>query len=140
MSNVFDLADVPPVTTADLSVPMRIAIEHGHGLALYKGLTENQIRAIETDLWVQLSHAPETRLAVAIRFRALLEVFATRRLKQLFLKTGYKLIARALTEAATQRMNAELGFSAHKFVLALDRSLPVTLPIAGELQEFRRAA
>ena len=135
-----DLADVPPVTPADLTLPMRIAIEHGHGLALYKGLTENEIRAIETALWTQLSHAPETRLAVAIRFRALLDVFASRRLKQLFLKTGFKLIARALTEAATQRVNAELGFSAHKFVLALDRSRPVSLPLAVELQEFRAAA
>ncbi len=140
MSRFIDLADVPPVTTADLTLPMRIAIEHGHGLALYKGLAENQIRAIETDLWAQLSHAPETRLAVAIRFRALLDVFATRRLKQLFLKSGFKLIARALTEAATQRINAEVGFSAQKFVLALDRSRAVTSPLAVELQEFRSAA
>lgn len=135
-----DLADVPPVTPADLTLPMRIAIAHGHGLALYKGLSENQIRAIETDLWAQLSHAPEIRLAVAVRFRALLDVFATRRLKQLFLKTGFKLIARALAEAATQRINAEVGFSAHKFVLALDRSRAVTLPLAVGLQEFRSAA
>ena len=135
-----DLADVPPVTPADLTLPMRIAIEHGHGLALYKGLAENQIRAIETDLWAQLSHAPEIRLAVAVRFRALLDVFATRRLKQLFLKTGFKLIARALAEAATQRINADVGFSAHKFVLALDRSRAVTLPLAVGLQEFRSAA
>lgn len=135
-----DLADVPPVTPADLTLPMRIAIAHGHGLALYKGLSENQIRAIETDLWAQLSHAPEIRLAVAVRFRALLDVFATRRLKQLFLKTGFKLIARALAEAATQRINADVGFSAHKFVLALDRSRAVTLPLAVGLQEFRSAA
>ena len=116
-----DLSDVPPVAVADLSVPMRIAIERGHGLALYKGLTEAQLRAIETDLWAHFSDKPETRLAVALRFRALLEVFATRRLKQIFLTTGFKLIARALAEAATQRMNATIGFSAQKFVLALDR-------------------
>ncbi len=136
----FDLADVPPVTIAELTLPMRIAIAHGHGLALYKGLTEGEIRAIESDLWAQLSDQPDTRLAVALRFRALIDVFATRRLKQLFLMTGFKLIARAMAEAATQRINADFGFSAHKFVLALDRKLPKRAAIRAELREFRIAA
>ncbi len=136
----FDLADVPPVTITELTLPMRIAIAHGHGLALYKGLTEGEIRAIESDLWAQLSDQPDTRLAVALRFRALLDVFATRRLKQLFLMTGFKLIARAMAEAATQRINADFGFSAHKFVLALDRKLPKRAAIPAELREFRIAA
>ena len=140
MSRLIDLADVPPVTTADLAVPMRIAIEHGHGLALYKGLSEAEIRAIEADLWTRFSHAPQTRLAVAIRFRALLAVFATRRLKHLFLKTGFKLIARALAEAATQRINADVGFSAQKFVLALDRARPSPKQVSAELRDFRIAA
>jgi hypothetical protein len=140
MSCVIDLADVPPVTTADLSVPMRIAIQHGHGLALYKGLTETQLRAIETDLWAHFSDTPETRLAVALRFRALLAVFATRRLKQIFLTTGFKLIARALTEAATQRMNATIGFSAQKFVLALDHSLSPSQLQPSHARELQIAA
>lgn len=140
MSRLIDLADVPPVTSAELAVPMRIAIEHGHGLALYKGLSEADIRAIEADLWTRFSDTPETRLAVALRFRALLAVFATRRLKQLFTMTGFKLIAGALSEAATQRLNSDYGFNAHKFVLALDRSRshPSHTPL--EIQDFRIAA
>lgn len=140
MSRFINLADVPPVTTADLAVAMRIAIDHGHGLALYKGLGEAEIRAIEADLWTRFSDKPETRLAVALRFRALLAVFATRRLKQLFMMTGFKLIARALSEAATQRINADFGFSAQKFVLALDRASPRPTQVAAELQDFRLAA
>ncbi len=140
MSRFINLADVPPVTAADLAVAMRIAIDHGHGLALYKGLKEEEIRAIEADLWTRFSDKPETRLAVALRFRALLDVFATRRLKQLFMMTGFKLIARALNEAATQRINAGFGFNAQKFVLALDRASPRPTQVPAELREFRIAA
>lgn len=128
MTLAFDAADVPPVSAANLAVPMRIALEHGHGLALYKGLDDNQIRAIETELWTHFADDAETRLAVALRFRALLHVFDARRLKLLFLMTGFKLISRALAEAATQRLNTNYGFSAQRFVLALEAARPAEAP------------
>ena len=52
------------------------------------------------------------------RFRALLDVFSRRRLKQEFLNQGFKLIARAVAEASTQRLNTRYGFSSQKFVSA----------------------
>jgi hypothetical protein len=98
---------------------MRAAIANGQGLALLNGLSETAIRDLETVVWAHFPDDAQTRLAVALRFRALLDVFSARRLKQLFLMNGFKLIARAVAEASQQRLNTDYGFSAQKFVAAL---------------------
>ncbi len=116
---VINPSDVPAVSTGALLVVMRAAIANGQGLALLNGLSEDNIRALETKIWSHFANEPQTRLAVALRFRALLDVFASRRLKELFLQNGFKLIARAIAEASTQRLNTQFGFKAQKFVTAL---------------------
>lgn len=122
MTSLIDPNDVPPVAAADLLVPMRRAIANGQGLALLHGMSEAAIRDLETHVWAHFNDDPETRLAVALRFRALLDVFAARRLKDLFLLNGFKLIARAVAEASSQRLNTDFGFNRQKFVLALANS------------------
>ena len=119
MENAFDAADVPPVSVEALIIPMRAAIANGKGLALLNGLSENEIRDLETLVWSHFPDCPKTRLAVALRFRALLDVFRARRLKQLFLQNGFKLIARAIAEASAQRLNPAFGFKTQHFVVAL---------------------
>lgn len=123
MTAILNLADVPIVAASDLYDPMRRLIAQGHGLALLKGLTEQRIRALEDEFWLDFDGSPETRLAVALRFRALLHVFTDRRLKGVLLANGFKTIAAAVMEASTQRLNARLGFKAQAFVMALDRGL-----------------
>lgn len=113
-----DLSDVPTVSLHDLYAPMRRLISEGRGLALLNGLSETDIRYVESQIWADFADQPDTRLAIAMRFRALLDVFATRRLRQEFLHQGFKLIARAVAEASTQRLNTRFGFTAQKFVMA----------------------
>ena len=106
-------------------MPMRLAIAKGHGSALLTGLEEleeEEVRAIESEVWDRFADDPKTRLAVALRFRALLDVFRARRLKDAFLNQGFKLIARAVHEAAAQRLNTRFGFSAQKFLGARRRA------------------
>jgi hypothetical protein len=119
MTTAIDSSDVPAVGMHDLYMPMRHLISEGRGLALLNGLSESDIRTLESHIWAHFSDSPEKRVAVALRFRALLDVFSRRRLKQEFLNQGFKLIARAITEASTQRLNARFGFNAQKFVTAL---------------------
>ncbi len=121
MTTMLNLADVPNVAAADLYDPMRRLIAQGHGLALMKGLTEQRIRALEDEIWLDFEGSPETRLAVALRFRALLAVFVNQRLKDVLLSNGFKAIAAAVREASTQRLNIRYGFKAQAFVMALDR-------------------
>jgi hypothetical protein len=122
MTRTIDSSDVPAVGMHDLYMPMRHLINEGRGLALLNGLSEKDIRSLESHIWAHFADAPEKRVAVALRFRALLDVFSRRRLKQEFLNQGFKLIARAVTEASSQRLNARFGFSAQKFVTALSPS------------------
>lgn len=119
MSTAVNVSDVPPVNVGDLLLPMQAAIAKGQGLALLNGMSEAAIRDLETLIWSQFSGDPQIRLAVALRLRALLDVFQSRRLKQLFLLNGFKLIGRAVAEASSQRFNAEFGFNVQKFVFAL---------------------
>jgi hypothetical protein len=121
-----DRCDVPEVSLHELYTPMRRLITEGRALGLLNGLSEAEIRIVESQIWKDFADQPETRLAIALRFRALLDVFTTRRLRQEFLNQGFKLIARAVAEASTQRLNTRFGFSAQKFVSALSPALRPT--------------
>lgn len=118
LSATIDTADVPHVSLEQILVPLRAAVAKGQGLALLNGLSEAAIRDLESAIWAEIS-CPKARIAVALRLRALLDVFRARRLKHLFLMNGFKLIARAAREASSQRLNAGFGFSTQKFVFAL---------------------
>jgi hypothetical protein len=137
---LLNLADVPKVDTAELGIPMRMLIEKGQGLALLKGLSEREIRELEDDIWAEFEGSDEARLAVALRFRALLDVFAARRLKSLLLDHGFKLIAAAITEASRQPLNTRFGFNAQKLLMALDAATARPVMDVAETLPFQIAA
>jgi hypothetical protein len=131
MTVILNLADVPKVDAAELDMPMRLLIEKGQGLALLKGLTEREIRDLEHEIWTGFKGSDEARLAVALRFRALLDVFASRRLKGLLLERSFRLIAAAIGEASRQPLNTRFGFNAQRLLTALDAATasPVAEPL-----------
>ena len=131
MTAKFNLADVPTVDAAELGIPMRLLIEKGQGLALLKGLSEREIRDVEDDIWTGFEGSEEARLAVAVRFRALLGVFASRRLKALLLDRGFRLVAAAIREASRQPLNTRFGFNPQKLLMALETA--TARPAAEEL-------
>lgn len=120
MITKFDTADVPRVAPRDLNRPMQILIANGHGLALLKGVSESELRQLERILWNEFGNDPRTRLAVALRFRALVDVFAARRLKDVLLERGFKVVTAAIAEASTLRLNTRFGFNPQKLLLAID--------------------
>ncbi|NOT71637.1 MAG: hypothetical protein HOP09_10260 [Hyphomicrobium sp.] len=133
MTMSIDCNDVPGVGMHDLYMPMRHLISEGRGLALLNGLSEADIRTLECQIWADFSDQPELRVAIALRFRALLDVFAARRLRAEFLNQGFKVIARAVAEASTQRLNTRFGFNVQKFISAL---APVSRPVAQSAAVF----
>lgn len=120
-----DTTDVPAVAAQDLMVPLQLLIGRGRGLVLLDGLDETTLREIEDYVWTTLEGDRELKLAVVLRFRALLDVFAARRLKQLFLETGFRTLAPAITTAAGIRFNARRGFSPQKFIVTLKALLAI---------------
>ncbi|AGK57418.1 hypothetical protein HYPDE_28693 [Hyphomicrobium denitrificans 1NES1] len=115
-----DPTDVPQVATSALNRPMQMLIANGQGLALLKGLSERELRVLEGSLWSDIETNVDERLAVALRFRALIDVFAARRLKDMLLERGFKVIAAAIAAASEQRLNARFGFNAQRLLLAID--------------------
>ena len=137
MTTMINTADVPEVDVHELYVPMRTLIEQGRGLALLNGVSEADLRGLESELWANFKGSDASRLAVALRFRALLDVVSSRRLKQLHLERGFKFIAAAIAVAATQRLNTRYGFRPQNFVARL--SLRTVQPIVHST-DFRLAA
>ena len=122
-----DLADVPVVEARELHFVMDMLTRSGQGLAFLRGLKEEEIRSLEARIWADFEGSDVARLAVALRFRALLDVFASRRLKALFLDRGFRLLASAAREAARRPLNIRFGFNAQQLLLALDAGTAATL-------------
>ncbi len=120
MTTNLNLADVPTVEASELDFVIELLIAGGQGLALLRGLTEDEVRAIENRIWTEFDGSSQARLAVALRFRALLDVFTSRRLKALFLERGFRLLAAVTREAATRPLNIRFGFNPQRLLLALD--------------------
>lgn len=118
MHTKWDPTDVPPVRPDELAVPMQLLAESGRTPLLPQGISDEFMRELEHRLWQQLG--PDTGRSVAVRFRSLVHVLATRRSHKLLKKHGQPLLSRAVETAAGMRLNANWGFSPTKFVVALD--------------------
>jgi hypothetical protein len=120
MAVKLDPTDIPQVAASDLNRPMQMLIEKGQGLALLTGLSEHDLRELETSLWSDFQTDPDIRVAIALRLRALVDVFATRRLKDVLLARGFKVIPAAIAAASQERLNTHFGFNAQRLLLAID--------------------
>lgn len=118
-----DLTDVAHVLPLDMAVPMNHMVETGRGLVFLKGASAEDMRMVDAAVWNALSCDAAQRVAVLLRFRSLVQVFAGQRLKQLLLQKGFNLLAPALHVAATMRLNAERGFNPLKFERALRETM-----------------
>lgn len=140
MAPTFDVTDVPVVSAAELYRPMQMLIARGQALALLKGLTERELRELEEILWRDCECDRHARIAVALRFRALVDVFAARRLKDLLIERGFRVIAAAIAAAAQQRLNARFGFSAQRLLQATDAATRPARPVSASAFPVSAAA
>lgn len=123
MTMSWDLSDVPAVESTDLAALMRTLIENGRGLVLLRGLEEEDLSAVQSEVQRRFHGQPQKALAVFVRFRQLVEVFGARRIKTLMLDRGHALMAPAIAIAASLRLNANRGFNPQRFVLSLHDAL-----------------
>lgn len=119
MAITWDPSDVPTVAAEDIAAPMRRLIAESRGLVLLRGMTPEDKALVEETLHQMLGKDPSRELAALMRFRALVEVFASRRLRELMLERGHEVIAPALQTAAQLRLNLGWGFNPQRFTRAL---------------------
>lgn len=119
MAITWDPSDVPAVAAEDLAAPMRRLIAEGRGLVLLRGFTPEDKAIAEEVLHQRLGRDPSCELAALMRFRALVDVFACRRLSEMLMERGHEVIAPALQTASQLRLNLRWGFNPQKFSRAL---------------------
>ena len=135
MAMTWDLTDVPTVAADDLSGAMRALIEAGRGAVFLRGLAEEDFDMVQAELKHRFHAEPQQALAAFVRFRHMVEVFGTRRLKNTMMDRGYAVIAHAIAIAATLRLNANRGFNPQQFVMALTDSLDANVVTLGPRPE-----
>lgn len=123
MAITWDPSDVPTVAAEDLAAPMRRLIAEGRGLVLLRGLMPDDRAIVEECLHQRLGCDPSRELAALMRFRALMDVFACRRLSELLLERGHEVIGPALQTAAELRLSLRWGFNPQRFGWALSALL-----------------
>ncbi len=120
MHRTLNAADVPAVDASDIAFVLSLLIDSGQGLALLRGLNEGEIRELEETIWNAYQGPASSRVAIALRFRALLAVFGSRRLKALFLERGYRVFGALAHWTAAQPLNIRFGVNAQRLLIALD--------------------
>lgn len=134
-----DLTDVVVVSPYDMTILMQHLVAAGRGLIFLDGASAAQMRDLDRAVWDKLDDDPAQRVAILVRFRCLVEVFAAQRLRSLLLQKGFNLLAPALHVASSMRLNAERGFNPVKFERALT-DLVTKLEAARETLERPMAA
>ena len=122
-SNILNLSDIPQVDPRTLALAMQYMVGTGRGLAMLRGICEAELREVDRALWNALGDNPTERVATLVRFRCLIKVFSSPRLRELLMRTGYNLIAPAVQVGARMRLNADLGFNLLEFERALVEQL-----------------
>lgn len=144
MTVMIDLNDVPLVQADDLMRIMQRLIATEDGLILLKGLNTETHGALENAIWTTFTDQPERRLAVMVRFEALIHLFQHRRFRDLFTLHGLNILNSVFAVASAQRLNTTWGFNHQAFLGTLveklnqlhaaahqNQNVPVHVPVPG---------
>jgi hypothetical protein len=119
-----------------------VLIDNERGLVLLRGLSDDDLSLVRSELQRQFQSEPQRALAVFVRVRTMVEVFSARRLQEMLMDRGYALLAPAIAIAASLRLNANRGFNPQRFMLSLQEALAanlVAMPAPRAVFEERQA-
>ncbi len=128
MTTTLDISDVPPVSTVELAIAVRLLIGGGKPLANAAQATEPDLRGVESELWSRHEGIAGRKLAVALRLRALVAALGARRIAALIGDTGNGAKLALVEAAASLRLNANRGFVPQHLVWALQPAGKVPAP------------
>lgn len=128
MTTALDISDVPPVSTVELAIAVRLLIGGGKPLANAAQATERHLRGVESELWSRHEGIAGRKLAVALRLRALVAALGVRRIAKTVGETGNGAKLALVEAAASLRLNAARGFVPQHLVWALQPAAKVPVP------------
>ena len=142
----FDTTDLPMVRRAALALAMHLLIEDERGLILLRGATAADRASLEAKFWDCFDGDTREGVATLVRLWSLIDVFQARRLQELLMARGFRLVQSAIKVAASSRLNLQWGFNPQRFVMALTREeaevvvLPRSVPVMVPAREVAIAA
>ena len=119
----FDPTDVPRVDADHLARMLDLLVGSSQGLTMLRGTDAAAMTALERDFWRDFIGETATGVATLVRFRALMDAFASRRLKSLLLHEGYAVLQAAFNVAAGIRLSTARGFNPQGLVWAVTAEL-----------------
>ncbi len=140
MTTTLDISDVPPVSTVELAIAVRLLIGGGKPLANAAQVTERNLRGVENELWSRHEGIAGRKLAVALRLRALVAALGARRIAALTGDTGNGAKLALVEAAASLRLNADRGFLPQHLVWALQPAGKAPAPALVTVELERLAA
>lgn len=115
----FDTTDLPVVRRAAMALAIHLLIEDERGLVLINGATDADRDRLEARFWDSFDGDTTEGVATLVRLWSLIDVFQSRRLRQMFLERGFSMIPAAAKVAAASRLNLDWGFNPQRFLMAL---------------------
>lgn len=114
---LIDPTDVPPVCPAALSLALALIAPAGAAPDL-ASLDDDAVRRIEAALWTGGPPCAE-RTSVMLRLRALASTLTGRRFVSLLKAADDRVVAQAITAAATLRLNVRAGLNPLRLMWAM---------------------
>ncbi len=142
----FDTTDLPMVRRAALALAMHLLIDDERGLILLRGATPADRASLEAKFWDCFDGDTREGVATLVRLWSLIDVFQARRMRELLLNRGFRVVQAAIEVAASSRLNVQWGFNPQRFVMALSTAeaeivtLPRSAPAQRPLREVAIAA
>ncbi|MCB1520591.1 MAG: hypothetical protein KDJ37_08445 [Hyphomicrobiaceae bacterium] len=146
MTANFDTTDLPVVSRQSLALAMQLLVDDGQGLIILRGANAADRARLEARFWDAFSGETQEGVATLVRLWSMVDVFQSRRMRQLLLDRGFGLIPAAIAEAARQRINLDWGFNPQRFLMALKsaprtmRPVPAMAPVAEGIEAYALAA
>ncbi len=110
-STPFELTDIPRVAGTDLHAVIGDLVAAGHANFVFGNVTDEDRAQFTTTFWQTYSGDTGLGAAILIRFWALVDVLASRRMQALLLDRGFSFLRLAAQAAAKQRLNAQRGLN-----------------------------
>lgn len=123
MTDTVDISDVPPVTTRELVLALKLYESAGAALLASGHAAEQALRRVEQAFWQTSPRHRVRKVAVLLRFRSLLAACETRRIKSLIEVHGTDAVMQILAVTAKLRLNTRWGFNPQKLALAVEAAL-----------------
>lgn len=119
MTRQFDISDVPTVSAAAMEAMVDLLVSNGRARAFFNGHDATLRATVEGEFWAAFDGPTGEGVATLVRFWALIDSMAARRVSRLLFAEGFSVLKPLARSAAKLRLNATWGFAPQRLLWAV---------------------